>query len=82
MSSKALITSEFFCSYFWHSAIPHWEKVSQIKEAPEKYYHGITAIILFQCTLESYINHMIYDKGLDTAKVGRQKLIELSIKEK
>lgn len=82
MRKKALITSEFFCSYFYHSALPHWKEVRRVETAPEKYYHGITAIILFQCTLESYINHMIYEHNVDSEKIGKRKLIELSIKEK
>jgi len=79
---KALITSEFFCSYFYHSALTNWKKVKATKRSPERYCYAITAIVLFQCVLESYINFMIYDQKLDTKKIGKRHLIDLSIKEK
>jgi hypothetical protein len=79
---KALITSQFFCSYFYHSALTNWEKAKSTKESPEKFYYGITAIVLFQCVLESYINFMIYDRGVDTVRIGTRNLMEVSIRQK
>jgi hypothetical protein len=56
--------------------------MQQERYLPETHYHGIAAIILFQCTLESYINYLIYDHKVADTKVGKAKLIELSIKQK
>ena len=79
---KALITSQFFCSYFYHSALTNWEKTKSTKESPEKFYYGITAIVLFQCVLESYINFMIYDRGVDNVRIGKINLIKTPIMQK
>lgn len=79
---KALITSQFFCSYFYQSALENWKKAKTTEETPEKFYYSITAIVLFQCVLESYINFMIYDKGVDTRRIGTRDLIEVSIRQK
>ena len=60
----------------------NWEKAKSTKETPEKFYYGINTIVLFQCVLESYINFMIYDKGVDTVRIGTRNLIEVSIRQK
>jgi hypothetical protein len=83
---KLIIQTEFLCSYYWHAALQAEREIMNHK-LPRSLYFSITALILWQCTLESYINFLIeqyrvhaYRFKRDNGKTAR--LENGSIKEK
>ncbi len=84
---KAIIRADFLCSYFYHAALTAKRQIMEHK-LPQSLYYTITALVLWQCVLESYINFLIHKRKLEDRliKVGptkdQIKLIDASIRRK
>jgi hypothetical protein len=86
---KAIIRADFLCSYFYHAALTAKGQIMEHK-LPQSLYYTITALVLWQCVLEPYINFLIHKRKLEDhlvevgpAKARRQiKLIDASIRKK
>lgn len=84
---KAKIQTDFLCSYYYHAALAAKRHIME-HVLPESLYYSITALVLWQCVLESYINFLIHKRNFDDLSIKRSsggrtvKLINASIKEK
>ncbi|HEY6169001.1 MAG TPA: hypothetical protein VI454_13245 [Verrucomicrobiae bacterium] len=83
---KVILQSQFLCSYYWHAALEVQKEIKD-HQLPRSLYFSITALILWQCTLESYINFVIEKHGKGACRFQRDngktlRLDEASIKDK
>ncbi len=86
---KAIIEADFLCGYYHQAALAAKNQILQHK-LPESLNHAITALVLWQCVCESYINFLIHKRKLELHQIqvrrnGQQRTIRLmdaSIKEK
>lgn len=79
---RLLITTDNFCSHYYNIAV---ESQHHMNNKPEFIYmipKALNAIMMFQCTLESYINYMIYEHQKDKVKHADKKLIEHNFADK
>lgn len=67
---KVIVEADFMCAYYWHAALQAQKEIEG-KLLPRSLYHAIAAIILWQCTLESYINLLIAKHGKRKHRVHR-----------
>jgi hypothetical protein len=79
---KVQVSTEFFCSYFYHAARQSIQRFREETDSHYKYYHALASIVLSQCVLESYINYLIYERSLETKKISGKQFIDLSIRQK
>jgi hypothetical protein len=85
----AIIRADFLCSYYYHAALTSKRQITEHK-LPQSLYYTITALVLWQCVLESYINFLIHKRKLEDhlIEVGQDKprrqinLIDASIRKK
>src|SRR4030095_10705568 len=83
---KVIVQTEFLCSYYWHAALQAEAEIKRNK-LPKSLYFSVTALVLWQCTLESYINYLIEKHDAGSFKFtndnGKTKRLEdASIKDK
>lgn len=83
---KVVVQTDFLCSYYWHAASAAEEQITN-HTLPESLYFAITAVVLWQCILEAYINFLIEKHGQAAYRFQRSttkqvRLKEASIKEK
>ncbi len=86
---KAIIEVDFLCGYYHQAALAAKNQIL-LHKLPESLNHAITALVLWQCVCESYINFLIHKRKLEDHQIqvqrnGQQRKIRLmdaSIKEK
>lgn len=87
---KYRVSSEFFCSYFYHAGVAESRAALSHFQAQgidlEAMYSSMAAVVLLQGTLESYINFLIHTHDLANKLVNVdskcKKLSQVGIKDK
>lgn len=86
---KVIVQADFLCGYYHQAALAAKNQILQNK-LPESLNHTVTALVLWQCVFESYINFLIHKRKLELRQIqvrrsGQERTIRLmdaSIKEK